>query len=261
MQTSAMAFACLLTISTPCLAITQLQPGEGIFAPYSHHDEPSISVALGVVLTLGQGSNPFAGSTAAFSSTVGYIPYSRQDKWDVALPLTAELGLFDWYAARGIVKPSRTPVTLRAELNVQPGEDNPANLRFVKPELGTGVELRFPWQGTPELELYSELRLGVDLDWYRLKFPALTYSWDTESGHQFRTLGVSLDMFAPGGSCTESSPGVANCPFETGLFRLNGGIPEPATWSMLLFGFGLLGTCLRARSANLRPHQMSPSRI
>jgi Na+-driven multidrug efflux pump len=32
-------------------------------------------------------------------------------------------------------------------------------------------------------------------------------------------------------------------------------------WSMLLFGFGLLGTCLRARSANLRPHQMSPSRI
>ncbi len=42
-----------------------------------------------------------------------------------------------------------------------------------------------------------------------------------------------------------SGPGITNLTFETGSF--NGGVPEPATWAMMLAGFGLIGATMRRR--------------
>ena len=54
---------------------------------------------------------------------------------------------------------------------------------------------------------------------------------------------------SPNQGCTDTAIG------QNFAFRINGAVPEPGTWAMLVLGFGMMGASLRRRRAesNLRP--------
>jgi PEP-CTERM motif len=77
----------------------------------------------------------------------------------------------------------------------------------------------------------------------------------------FHDTGVNVQFFNPGADpndpnddqrdsvlLTQTCPGQDDgCAFTRDVFRVNGAVPEPATWAMMIGGFGAIGGTMRYR--------------
>ena len=76
----------------------------------------------------------------------------------------------------------------------------------------------------------------------------VTLAWMEESSSP-TLLFMGLADSAGFSKVTISSTGMGNVELDNVLYA--GGVPEPATWAMLLMGFGGLGAALRRRRVQI----------
>lgn len=123
-----------------------------------------------------------------------------------------------------------------------PTSGNVATLTFTAP-----VDyLSFLW-GSPDT--YNRLLVNSTTGSYA--FTASGLGFAVTDGTQSFSQYVQFAVSAPGELIT--SVVFSNTPttdaFEVANFRVGSAVPEPATWAMLLLGFGALGGALRRRAA------------
>lgn len=120
-------------------------------------------------------------------------------------------------------------------------------LRFTAPTAGT-----YGFVGTAMLYWPSPFAFGDGTQEYfhQSSDPArLTYAADTTVAGQVASLSATF-ILAAGESADIVSDKGANYYYDDTLFTgsFTGGVPEPATWAMLIAGFGLTGAMARRRS-------------
>jgi hypothetical protein len=77
---------------------------------------------------------------------------------------------------------------------------------------------------------------------------------DSTSGNGFSFGGVELTSFAPSGSSPATFTGQFSGDFEAGSGGIGGGsgVPEPASWALMILGAASVGAALRRRTALVR---------
>lgn len=126
-----------------------------------------------------------------------------------------------------------------------PSSGNVATLTFTAP-----IDyLSFLW-GSPDT--YNRLTVNSTLGSYGFTASGLGFS--VTNGNQSFSQYVQFAASAPGELIT--SVVFSNSPntdaFEVANFRVGSAVPEPASWAMLLLGFGALGGALRRRAVDRR---------
>jgi hypothetical protein len=72
---------------------------------------------------------------------------------------------------------------------------------------------------------------------------AITSGW-TDGQQKIGPIGNNLNMYVWNGTNADGGTAV--------VFNAAGAVPEPATWAMMIFGFGLAGSLFRRRRAGLK---------
>ncbi|MDP1026513.1 PEPxxWA-CTERM sorting domain-containing protein [Sphingomonas sp. KR1UV-12] len=130
-----------------------------------------------------------------------------------------------------------------AFLAVGPTAGQPATLTFTN----ALTYLSFLW-GSPDT--YNQLTLTTNQRSYT--YTANSLGFTTTDGNQSISQAV---QFAASAGETISSISFNNSPavdaFETANYRITA-VPEPATWAMLLVGFGMVGAASRYRRRSVR---------
>jgi hypothetical protein len=110
---------------------------------------------------------------------------------------------------------------------------------------GTGDVVDFTYQGTQgwRLPTAAELLAGPTVaDFGSPSLFKCASAWFTNYGH--------CDYGDAAGGAVYGAPGGGNWYDETWVIR-DGAVPEPASWALMIVGFGLVGAALRRQRASV----------
>ncbi len=209
-------------------------------------------------VSVGIGFNLTTDGNLTIGPQISYdVDVYNEDRWSVRYQAVATLPLVWINIPSGRIDGGIGPIHVKTEFVADPfGADLPGKLGF-EPTGAAGIELTIPLDEDPKLKYYLELRLGlpIDGDRYRLSLPGLRYSWENEDGSISNSrLGTIVDFMGPAGSCIPSTSGLGHdCTFTEARITHFGIVPEPASWTMMLAGFGLV-------AIRLRRQRLSPAR-
>ena len=75
---------------------------------------------------------------------------------------------------------------------------------------------------------------------YRFYNASVSFTWENAMGDHFSSLIAD--------TCPRQNDA---CAFSRDVFKVGGAVPEPATWALMLAGFGLVGSAIRRKRVAL----------
>ncbi|MDO9236369.1 MAG: hypothetical protein Q7U28_10110 [Aquabacterium sp.] len=224
-------------------------------ATYPPPDSDSVGIGGGLTFRTTP-DNPLRDLVVGFE--VGaYVPvYAHDGEYtsNIYAAATVGTGVHIYPLITGNVTSAFVPVSLTVGLNADasyPPSPEYTSLAFTSTNSAsitlTSSDLE------PTFQVDSALNLDLSLGgayWLKYSLPVMKYQYSSDTGMQYRTLGLELDLFSDDKNCKQTG-----CDYTTGFWRYSvATIPEPASYAYALTGLLLMGLVSYRRKHRCHEH-------
>ncbi len=134
-------------------------------------------------------------------------------------------------------------VSIGNDLTLGFGSSNGAPITYTLYDVSAAIDTSLDYSGVPGVSIFDDLGTGAVYGWTTVYGPtaAVVVNFNAAGIAAINAAGDGGNPFTFGGRITVDSNYVPPV----------GPVPEPASWAMMIAGFGLVGAAMRRRSAGL----------